>query len=124
MERHAPAQVAYTADGHFLLSGARQDADLICWDLRVAGGGAGDGAGERAVLYRLPRDTAGTNQRVAFSLEPCGRHLATGGCNGAVKVLRCVLGAAKGGVVQSHPCQALCGRERVRACRVTIRAGV
>jgi hypothetical protein len=28
---------------------------------------------------RLPRITADTNQRIAFDIEPCGRHLGTGG---------------------------------------------
>lgn len=38
------------------------------------------------VLYSLQRATACTNQRVGFSIEACGRHLATGGCDGCVRV--------------------------------------
>ena len=30
------------------------------------------------VLYSMQRDTCTTNQRIAFDIEPCGRHLATG----------------------------------------------
>ncbi|GAX77396.1 hypothetical protein CEUSTIGMA_g4842.t1 [Chlamydomonas eustigma] len=71
-------QVQFTADGNFLLSGARQDSSLICWDLR-----GGEASGE---LYRMQRGTAKTNQRIQFDVEPCGRHVATGGCNGCVKV--------------------------------------
>eukprot|EP00967_Tisochrysis_lutea_P113869 scaffold181039_cov15-Tisochrysis_lutea.AAC.1 len=33
----------------------------------------------------LQRDTKSTNQRISFSIEPCGRHLLTGGCSGAVR---------------------------------------
>ncbi|GFH09501.1 uncharacterized protein HaLaN_04658 [Haematococcus lacustris] len=78
-------QLLYTHDSNFLLSGARQDPHLLCWDLRMAGGLAG-GDGPKAALYQLPRDTATTNQRIAFSLEPCGRHVATGGCDGSVRI--------------------------------------
>ncbi|KAG1668608.1 hypothetical protein FOA52_001477 [Chlamydomonas sp. UWO 241] len=70
-------QVRFTPDGNFLLSGARQDGDLICWDLRE---------GCTGELYRMPRDTRSTNQRVGFSVEPCGRHVATGGSGGCVRV--------------------------------------
>ena len=38
------------------------------------------------LLVRLQRETATTNQRIQFDIEPCGRHLATGGCDGAVRV--------------------------------------
>jgi hypothetical protein len=115
-------QLQFTADGSFLLSGARRDPHLLMWDLRcvctqcqcslsfrcplkhhgsrlldldpllsipslpppflpsfLRNGGASE-------LYRLERDTGGTNQRIQFSVEPCGRHLATGGCGGCVRV--------------------------------------
>lgn len=51
-------------------------------------------------VYRLERDTSSTNQRIQFDIEPCGRHLATGGCGGCVKVRwRCRgVGAAAGAV--------------------------
>jgi hypothetical protein len=38
------------------------------------------------VLYSMARCTSATNQSIGFSIEPCGRHLATGGCDGAVRV--------------------------------------
>lgn len=84
-----PVQVLYTNDSSFLLSGARQDPSLLCWDLRMTG----DGSGPEQALYCMERDTGSTNQRVAFSLEPCGRHVATGGCGGAARVGPVVLGA-------------------------------
>ena len=70
-------QVQFTPDGGFLLSGARQDRDLVCWDLR---------GGEASEVYRMERDTGATNQRVQFDVEPCGRHVLTGGSNGCVRV--------------------------------------
>uniref|UniRef100_A0A7S3VJI3 Telomerase Cajal body protein 1 n=1 Tax=Dunaliella tertiolecta TaxID=3047 RepID=A0A7S3VJI3_DUNTE len=69
-------QVSYTRDGQYLVTGARQDDAVLVWDLRYAD----------QALYRLERDTKSTNQRISFSIEPCGRHLLTGGCSGAVRV--------------------------------------
>lgn len=69
-------QVVFSPDGNFLYTGARQDDLIHCWDVRATG----------QVLYSLPRCTGSTNQRIGFSIEPCGRHLATGGCDGAVRV--------------------------------------
>ena len=60
--------MAFSRDGNYLYSGARRDPDILCWDVRAASG----------VVYRLPRASAGTNQRIAFDIEPCGRHLVTG----------------------------------------------
>lgn len=54
--------------GNYLYTGARRDPDILCWDVRANSG----------VVYRLPRTSATTNQRIAFDIEPCGRHLATG----------------------------------------------
>ncbi|BBN02469.1 telomerase Cajal body protein 1 [Marchantia polymorpha subsp. ruderalis] len=67
-------QVMFSKDGNFLYSGARKDPEILCWDIRNTAG----------VLYRLPRVTADTNQRVAFDIEPFGRHLGTGGQDGLV----------------------------------------
>ncbi|WIA17918.1 hypothetical protein OEZ85_009412 [Tetradesmus obliquus] len=69
-------QVSFSPDGNFLYTGARQDDQIHCWDIRATG----------QVLYSMSRCTSSTNQRIAFSIEPCGRHLATGGCDGAVRV--------------------------------------
>lgn len=64
----------FSPDGNFLFTGARQDSQLLCWDVRYTSD----------VVYRLQRSTAATNQRVHFDLEPCGRHLLTGGSDGCV----------------------------------------
>lgn len=66
----------FSPDGNYLLSGARQDGDILCWDVRQMSG----------EVYRLPRDTRRTNQRIYFDVEPCGRHLATGGSDGRIRV--------------------------------------
>lgn len=67
-------QVKFSADGNFLYTGARKDPDILCWDVRHTSD----------VLYRLNRDTADTNQRIQFDIEPMGRHLSTGGVDGNV----------------------------------------
>ena len=60
--------MVFSRDGNYLYTGARRDPDILCWDVRAASG----------IVYRLPRASAGTNQRIAFDIEPCGRHLVTG----------------------------------------------
>ena len=61
-------QVKFSADGNFLYTGARKDPHILCWDVRYTS----------EVVYTLQRDTAETNQRIQFDIEPVGRHLATG----------------------------------------------
>lgn len=58
--------------GNFLYSGARMDAFIHCWDARNMSGS----------VYSLPRESGGTNQRIGFDIEPCGRHLLSGGKRG------------------------------------------
>lgn len=65
-------QVQFSPDGHFLYTGARRDPGIICWDVRNT----------LEPLYRIQRATGTTNQRIQFSIEPCGRHLATGAQHG------------------------------------------
>ena len=71
-----PPQLLFSADGNYLYTGARQDPHMLCWDVRHT----------YAALYSMERPTAHTNQRVQFDIEPAGRHLLTGGCDGAVLV--------------------------------------
>ena len=67
---HEPVlQVHFSPDGNFLYTGARRDPDILCWDVRSP----------TEPLYRLQRSSEGTNQRIQFTIEPVGRHLATGG---------------------------------------------
>lgn len=69
-------QLRFSACGNYLYTGARKDPSILCWDVRHSSG----------VLYSLPRVSGTTNQRMYFDIEPCGRHLATGGEDGAVRV--------------------------------------
>lgn len=69
-------QLMFSGDGNYLYTGARQDDQMYCWDVRHTYNS----------LYCMTRDTARTNQRVQFDIEPCGRHLLTGGCGGGVMV--------------------------------------
>ena len=71
------AQVQFSPDGNYLYTGARRDPELFCWDVRCAAD----------VVYRLERASGATNQRIQFDIEPCGRHLASGG--GAPAVVAC-----------------------------------
>ncbi len=79
-------QVTFSPDGNFLYSGARQDSSLFCWDVRATG----------QALYSLQRNSSDTNQRIGFSIEPSGRTLATGGCDGRVLVFDLRDGSAVG----------------------------
>ncbi|KAL9234106.1 hypothetical protein vseg_009013 [Gypsophila vaccaria] len=69
-------QVQFSKDGNYLYTGARKDPYIMCWDVRNT----------VEVLYKLYRSTEQTNQRISFDIEPCGRHLATGGQDGMVHV--------------------------------------
>eukprot|EP00850_Spirogloea_muscicola_P007429 SM000037S13564 [mRNA] locus=s37:654336:658774:- [translate_table: standard] len=53
-----------------------QDPYILCWDVRQSS----------TVIYKMLRAAEGTNQRIAFDIEPCGRHLATGGQHGEVRI--------------------------------------
>ncbi|KAH8968590.1 hypothetical protein BDL97_03G134500 [Sphagnum fallax] len=69
-------QVMFSKDGNYLYTGGRKDSYILCWDVRNTAG----------IVYKLPRITADTNQRIAFDIEPCGRHLGTGGQDGYVHI--------------------------------------
>jgi len=69
-------QVKFGADGNYLYTGARRDGAVRCWDVRYTSD----------VVYTLERQSKGTNQRIGFSIEPCGRHLASGGEDGWIGV--------------------------------------
>ncbi|PRW60676.1 telomerase Cajal body 1 [Chlorella sorokiniana] len=68
--------LCFSADGNFLYTGARKDGAVRCWDVRYGSG----------VVYAMQRPSRGTNQRMFFDVEPCGRHLATGGEDGVVRL--------------------------------------
>jgi telomerase Cajal body protein 1 len=62
--------------GTYLYTGARKDSLIYCWDARNMSG----------AMYQLQRDVNTTNQRIYFDIEPCGRHLASGGEDGFIKL--------------------------------------
>lgn len=91
-------QVKFSADGNFLYTGARQDPDIFCWDVRYTSD----------VVYRLQRDTANTNQRVHFDIEPMGRHLTTGGLCWGLSTC-CMTPRHSAPMVASHIAGMICG---------------
>ncbi|RLN15921.1 hypothetical protein C2845_PM02G04680 [Panicum miliaceum] len=69
-------QVLFSKDGNYLYTGGRKDPYILCWDIRNT----------VDIVYKLYRSADTTNQRIYFDIEPCGRHLATGGQDGMVHV--------------------------------------
>ncbi|XP_007950544.1 telomerase Cajal body protein 1 [Orycteropus afer afer] len=67
--------LCFHPDGNRLFSGARKDAELLCWDLRQPG----------HPLWSLSREVA-TNQRIYFDLDPTGQFLVSGSTSGAISV--------------------------------------
>ncbi|OBS67533.1 hypothetical protein A6R68_03941, partial [Neotoma lepida] len=67
--------LCFHPDGNLFFSGARKDAELLCWDLRQPG----------HLLWSLSREVT-TNQRIYFDLDPSGQFLVSGNTNGIVSV--------------------------------------
>ncbi|XP_055970854.1 telomerase Cajal body protein 1 [Sorex fumeus] len=67
--------LCFHPDGNRFFSGARKDAELLCWDLRQPA----------HPLWSLGREVT-TNQRIYFDLDPVGQFLVSGSTNGAVSV--------------------------------------
>ncbi|XP_033040607.1 telomerase Cajal body protein 1 [Trachypithecus francoisi] len=67
--------LCFHPDGNHFFSGARKDAELLCWDLRQPG----------YPLWSLGREVT-TNQRIYFDLDPTGQFLVSGSTSGAVSV--------------------------------------
>lgn len=66
----------FSACGNYLYTGGRRDENMYCWDARYVSG----------AVYAMRRATKTTNQRIFFDVEPCGRHLGTGGEDGCVRL--------------------------------------
>ncbi|XP_055450422.1 telomerase Cajal body protein 1 isoform X2 [Psammomys obesus] len=67
--------LCFHPDGNLFFSGARKDAELLCWDLRQPG----------HLLWSLSREVS-TNQRIYFDLDPSGQFLVSGNTSGIVSV--------------------------------------
>jgi len=65
------SQVTFSPDGRTLVTGARRDGRLLCWDVRQTG----------RVLRACER-VADSNQRIMFSLDSGSRWLASGSQDG------------------------------------------
>ncbi|MQL80128.1 hypothetical protein Taro_012544 [Colocasia esculenta] len=85
-------QVQFSKDGNFLYTGGRKDPYILCWDVRNTAG----------VLYKLYRSSESTNQRISFDIEPCGRHLGTGGQDGLVHLYDLQTGQWVSGFQAAH----------------------
>ncbi|KAF8411229.1 hypothetical protein HHK36_003775 [Tetracentron sinense] len=68
--------VQFSKDGNYLYTGGRKDPYILCWDMRNT----------VDIVYKLYRSSEYTNQRIYFDIEPCGRHLGTGGQDGQVHI--------------------------------------
>ncbi|KAF6163304.1 hypothetical protein GIB67_025168 [Kingdonia uniflora] len=68
--------VQFSRDGNYLYTGGRKDPYILCWDIRNT----------VDIVYKLYRSSEYTNQRILFDIEPCGRHLGTGGQDGQVHI--------------------------------------
>ncbi|KAM8819600.1 telomerase Cajal body protein 1 [Rhynchonycteris naso] len=73
--RGGVTHLCFHPDGNRFFSGARKDAELLCWDLRQPG----------HPLWSVRREVT-TNQRIYFELDPTGQFLVSGGTGGAVSV--------------------------------------
>ena len=96
-------RAVWSPDGGYVYTGARRDAEIACWDVRNATG----------PVYRCARATASTNQRIGFDVEPCGRHLVSGGEDGCLRAYDLTTGDEVGawraaadvvGDFAFHPC--------------------
>uniref|UniRef100_A0A8P0NI36 Telomerase Cajal body protein 1 n=2 Tax=Canis lupus familiaris TaxID=9615 RepID=A0A8P0NI36_CANLF len=67
--------LCFHPDGNRFFSGARKDAELLCWDLRQPS----------HPLWSLSREVT-TNQRIYFDLDSTGQFLVSGSTSGAVSV--------------------------------------
>ncbi|KAL5841758.1 hypothetical protein ACOSQ3_012361 [Xanthoceras sorbifolium] len=79
--------VQFSKDGNYLYTGGRKDPYILCWDVRKA----------VQIVYKLYRSSEFTNQRILFDIEPCGRHLGTGGQDGLVHIYDLQTGQWKSG---------------------------
>jgi len=67
--------LVFSPDGNYLLSGARKDPYIICWDLRNL----------NQALCKWEREVS-TNQRIYFDMDPTGKYLITGNTNNKITI--------------------------------------
>jgi len=71
-------RLKFSADGRALFSSARKSNSILCWDLRANVNGS--------LFTNIQRPNVRSNAKTKFDIEPCGKHLVSGGDDG---ILRC-----------------------------------
>jgi WD40 repeat protein len=71
-------RLKFSADGRALFSSARKSNSILCWDLRANVNGS--------MFTNIQRPNVRSNAKTKFDIEPCGKHLVSGGDDG---ILRC-----------------------------------
>ena len=74
--QNAVTRVRWSPCGLYLYSARRRDAAVKCWDARNASAGC---------VYETRRVSGSTNQKIGFDVEPCGRHMVSGGTDGVLR---------------------------------------
>ena len=76
--QNAVTRVTWSPCGSFLYAARRRDAAVTCWDARM-------NSRSNGCVYSMPRVSGSTNQKIGFDLEPCGRHMVSGGTDGVLR---------------------------------------
>ncbi|CAL6358780.1 unnamed protein product [Bathycoccus prasinos] len=71
-------RLKFGADGRALFSSARKSNSILCWDLRANA--------NESMFTNIQRPNVRSNAKTKFDIEPCGKHLVSGGDDG---ILRC-----------------------------------
>ena len=71
-------RVQWSPCGTYLYSAARKDDSIMCWDVR-------NSSSSQGTVYTMRRNSSSTNQKIGFDVEPSGRHLVSGGCDGVLR---------------------------------------
>ena len=74
--QNAVTRVAWSPCGLYLYAARRRDAAVQCWDARKDSDGC---------VYEMRRVSGSTNQKIGFDIEPCGRHMVSGGTDGILR---------------------------------------
>ena len=84
--RNAVTRVRWSPCGTYLYAARRRDAAVKCWDARKTSAGC---------VYEMERVSGSTNQKIGFDIEPCGRHMVSGGTDGVLRAFDLRDGAEK-----------------------------